>query len=42
MLVMVHWDSSGEVGGVSDLFCVVDLLGVVVDVGPVVDGDWVC
>ena len=37
--VMVHWDSSGEVGGVGDLFGVVDLLGDVVDVGPVVDGD---
>ena len=39
MLVMVHWDSSDKVGGVGDLFGVVDLLGDVVDVGPVVDGD---
>ena len=39
MLVMVHWDSSDEGGGVGDLFGVVDLLSDVVDVGPVVDGD---
>ena len=42
MLVVVHWDSDDEVGGVGDLFCVVDLLGDVVDEGPVVEGDLVC
>jgi len=42
VLIVVHWDSNGEVGGVGDLFGVVDLLDDVVDEGPVVEGDLVC